>query len=202
MAVREPRPDTGTIQETLWSVWPTWESWTWPGRKGKAIEVEVYSRCPKVRLYLNGTIVGEKSCTEAEEFKATFTLPYVPGELKAVGVGSGDSAVLKTAGDPVAIRLSADRKMLAADGQDLSYVAVEIVDKDGVTDPNADRRLVFSIEGPAVLAGVGNGDPRDTDSYVGNTRKAWHGRALAVIRSTRGTGKITLSVTGDGLKKK
>jgi len=201
MAVREPKPDTGSIQETLWSVWPTRESWTWPGREGKEMEVEVYSRYPKVRLYLNDRLVGEKSCTEEEEFKATFSLPYAPGELRAVGVGSGESAVLRTAGEPAAIRLLADRKTLAADGQDLSYVAVEIVDKDGVIDPNADNRLVFKVEGPAVLAGVGNADMADMDKYVGDTRKAWQGRALAVIRSTHGTGRITLTVTGNGLKK-
>jgi len=201
MAVREPKPDTGSIQETLWSVWPTWESWTWPGREGKEMQVEVYSRYPKVRLYLNDQLVGEKSCTEAEEFKATFSLPYRPGVLKAVGVGSGDAVVLRTAGEPVAIRLSADRKKLAADGQGLSYVAIELVDKDGVVNPNADNRLVFKVEGPGTLAGIGNGDLKDTDRYVGNTRKAWHGRALAVVRSTHRQGKITLTVTGDGLKK-
>jgi beta-galactosidase len=201
MAVREPKPDTGSIQETLWSVWPTRESWTWPGKDGKEMEVEVYSRYPKVRLYLNDQLVGEKSCMEEEEFKATFSLPYAPGELRAIGVGPGESAVLRTAGEPVAIRLSADRKTLAADGQDLSYIAVEIVDKDGVIDPNADNRLVFKVEGPAVLAGVGNADMTDMDKYVGDTRKAWHGRALAVVRSTHRRGKITLTVTGDGLKK-
>ncbi|MBS1601884.1 MAG: DUF4982 domain-containing protein, partial [Bacteroidetes bacterium] len=201
MAVREPRPDTGSIQETLWSVWPTWESWTWPGREGKEMAVEVYSRYPKVKLFLNDRLVGEKSCTEEEEFKATFALPYVPGELRAVGVGSGESAVLRTAGEPVAIRLSADRKRMAADGQDLVYIAVEIVDKDGVIDPNADNRLVFNVEGPAVLAGVGNADMTDMDKYTGNTRRAWHGRALAVVRSTHRQGRITVTVMGDGLKK-
>jgi beta-galactosidase len=215
MAVREPKPDTGSIQETLWSVWPTWESWTWPGREGKEMEVEVYSRYPKVRLYLNDALVGERSCGEAEEYKATFKVPYSPGVLKAVGVGSGDpaargttelrpagdSVLLRTAGAPAAIRLSADRKVLAADGQDLSYVTVEIVDKDGVIDPNANNRLVFKVEGPAVLAGVGNSDMKDGDSYFGSSRKAWHGRALAVLRSTHQPGKITLTVTGDRLKK-
>ena len=224
MAVREPKPDTGSIQETLWSVWPTWESWTWPGREGKEMNVEVYSRYPKVRLYLNDTLVGERKCTEAEEYKVTFSLRYSPGVLKAVGVGEkgegglaegsgdsaassgwgggfGDSAVLRTAGEPAAIRLTADSKTLAADGQGLSYVAIEVVDKDGVVNPNADNRLVFKVDGPAMLAGVGNGDMTDMDKYVGNTRKAWHGRALAVIRSTHQAGKITLTVTGDGLEK-
>ena len=201
MAVREPKPDTGSIQETLWSVTPAGESWTWPGMEGKDMQVEVYSRYPKVRLYLNEQLVGEKSCMEEEEFKAIFSLPYAPGELRAVGVGSGESVVLRTAGEPVAIRLSADRKTLAADGQGLSYVAVEVVDKDGVVDPNAGNRLVFRVEGPAVLAGLGNGDMADMDKYVGFSRKAWHGRALAVVRSTHGAGKITLTVTGDGLKK-
>ena len=71
MAVREPKPDTGTIKETGWSVWPTWESWTWPGREGKDLDVEVYSKCPSVRLYLNDNLIGEKTCTVTEEYKAS-----------------------------------------------------------------------------------------------------------------------------------
>jgi beta-galactosidase len=203
MSVREPKPDTGNIKETLWSIWPTWESWSWPGHEGKDMQVEVYSKDEKVRLYLNDTLVGERTCTEAEEYKVTFNLPYSRGTLKAVGVNridAADSTILQTAGKPQAVLLTADNKNLTADGQDLSYVEVGVVDNRGTIDPNADNRLMCKVDGPAILAGVGNADLKDTDSYSGNSRKAWHGRALVVIRSTHRAGKITLTVGADGLE--
>ena len=86
MAVREPNPEPLEIKTTLWSVWPTWESWSWPEQEGKNIEVEVYSKYPSVRLYLNNKLVGEKATTKDQEYKATFSLPWSPGILKAVGV--------------------------------------------------------------------------------------------------------------------
>lgn len=202
MAVREPKPDTGAIKETGWSVWPTWESWTWPGREGKNMDVEVYSKYPSVRLYLNDSLIGEKRCTVADEYKATFSLPYGAGMLKAVGSdpdGEQDSTILRTAAAPAAIRLAPDRKQLTADGEDLSYIDVELVDKNGTVDPNVANRLVFTVDGPGILAGVGNADMTDTDSYSGPSRKAWHGKALVVIRSTHKPGKITVTVRSQGL---
>jgi len=98
MAVREPNPDKGEIKETGWSVWPTWESWTLPGYEGKDIQVEVYSKYPKVRLYLNDKLIGEQPTTREQKYKATFTLPYAPGVLRAVGVKENnelESSILK-----------------------------------------------------------------------------------------------------------
>ncbi len=202
LAVREPNPDNGKISETLWSVWPTWESWSWPGREGKEVEVEIYSKYPKVRLYLNNQLVGEKATTKEQEFKAVIPVKYASGELKAVGV-IGDkeveSKVLRTAGAPAAIRLTADKKIIQANGQDLSYVIVEVVDKNGILQPNADNRLQFKVSGPGIIVGVDNADLKDTDSYVNNSRKAWHGRAMVVIRSAKATGAIRLNVSGAGL---
>ncbi|MEO6633817.1 MAG: glycoside hydrolase family 2 TIM barrel-domain containing protein, partial [Mucilaginibacter sp.] len=202
MAVKEPNPPSGEIKETLWSVWPTWESWTWPEYAGKNIQVEIYSKYPKVRLYLNNKLIGEKLTTEEHGYKAEFAVVYSPGVLKAVGVDDGkevESTILKTSGDAAKIQLTADRKEIAANGQDLSYVTIEIADKDGVFQPNAANRLDFKIEGPGTIAGVANADMKDTDPYAGNTRKAWHGRALVVIRSTHSTGDIKLTVSSPGL---
>ncbi|SDP29218.1 beta-galactosidase [Mucilaginibacter sp. OK268] len=200
MAVREPEPLE--IKTTWWSVWPTWDSWTWPKYTGKAINVEVYSRYPRVRLYLNGKLIGEKPTTDEQEYKAEFAVPYAPGQLKAVGVVNDkeiESAVLQTSGDGARIQLSADRKEIVANGQDLSYITVELIDKNGVLQPNAVNLLLFKIEGPGVIAGVANADMKDTDSYVGNTHKAWHGRALVVIRSAHSAGDIKLMVSSAGL---
>ncbi len=202
MAVREPEPEPIEIKETWWSVWPTWESWTWPGFEGKTLHVEVYSKYPSVRLYLNNKLLGEKSTTRDQEYKATFTVPYSSGTLKAVAVENNkevEFTTLQTSGDASKIKLTADRKEIAADGQDLVYVTVEITDKDGVLQPNAIDRLRFEIEGGGVIAGVDNADLKDCDLYIGGTRKAWHGRALVVIRSKQDAGDVKLTVTSPGL---
>jgi beta-galactosidase len=202
LAVREPAPEPIEIKETLWSVWPTWESWTWPGFEGKNVQVDVYSKYPKVRLYLNNKLIGEQATTPEQQFKAVFAVPYSPGLLKAVGVENDkeiESAILQTSGDAAKIKLSADRKEILANGQDLSFIIIEITDKDGVFQPNASNRLHFKIEGAGTIAGVGNADFKDCDQYVGNTRKAWKGRALVVIKSNRNAGDIKLTVTSPGL---
>lgn len=202
LAVKEPDHYYGEIKETKWSVWPTWESWNWPGYEGKEIEVEVYSRYPKVRLYLNDKLVGEQPTGREQQFKAVFPFAYQPGVLKAVGVEAGaevEETVLKTAGKPAAIHLLADRKRIKADGQDLTFVTVEIVDKKGIIEPNAAHPLSFDVKGAGVIAAVGNADLKDTDSYIGNKRKAWKGRAVIVIKSKRKPGKIMLKVSSPGL---
>jgi len=198
MAVREPAPEPLEIKETWWSVWPTWESWTWPDFEGKTVQVEVYSKYPKVRLYMNNKLIGEQATTREQQFKATFAVPYSSGQLKAVGLDNGkemESTMLKTSGDAAKIKLIADRKEILANGQDLSYITVEITDKDGIVQPNAANRIHFKIDGPGIIAGVDNADMKDTDPYTGNTRKAWKGRALVVIKSTHDTGNIKLTVT-------
>jgi beta-galactosidase len=203
MAVKEPNPEPLEIKETLWSVWPTWESWTWPEFEGKNMQVEVYSKYPKVRLYLNNKLIGEQATTVDQQFKATFPVPYVPGQLKAVGLENDkekESTILQTSGDVAKIKLTADRKEILANGQDLSFVTIEITDNDGILQPNATNRLYFKVEGAGTIAAVGNADIKDCDSYVGNNRKAWKGRALIVIRSSRNAGDIKLTVSSFGLQ--
>lgn len=202
LAVKEPDNYYGKIKETAWSVWPTWESWTWEGHEGKPIDVEVYSRYPKVRLYLNDKLVGEQPTGVEQQFKAVFNMPYQPGTLKAVGVEDDrevEEKVLVTAGKPAKIRLTADRKTLTANGQDLSFVTVEVVDKDGRVVPGAENRLTFDVKGAGVIAAVGNANLRDTDSYVGNQRNAWKGRAMVILKSARKNGSIRLKASAKGL---
>lgn len=202
VAVKEPNPEPLEIKETDWSVWPTWESWTWPGYEGKNIQVEVYSKYPKVRLYVNKKLIGEKGTTEQQEFKAIFTLPYAIGELSVVGV-QGDKEVetkiLRTAEKPSAIKVTSDRNAITANGQDLAFVTIELTDSKGLYQPNAENRLSFEIEGAGTIIGVDNANLKDTDPYVGNSRKAWKGRALVVIRAAKEAGDIKLKVTAEGL---
>ncbi len=203
MAVREPDPEPLKIKETWWSVSPTSESWTWPGFERKTILVEVYSKYPKVRLYLNDKLIGEKNTSSEQEFKATFTVAYTAGILKAVGIENDkevESKILQTAGEPAKIKLTADRNVLLANGQDLSFVTITITDKVGIPQPNAANRLQFKIEGDGTIVGVANADLKDCESYVGNTRKAWRGKALVIIKSNHQAGEIKLSVTSNGLE--
>ncbi len=203
LAVREPDGFYGKINLTSWAVWPTWESWTWEGWEGKDIEVEVISRLDAVRLYLNGKLIGEKPTTRAEEFKAVFKIPYEPGTLRAVGVKNGvevNEQILETASAPASIRLTADKKTLVRDGQDLSFVTVEILDKKGRVVPEAKVPLEFTVKGAGSLAAAGNANLQDVDSTMDSVHNTWKGRALAVVRASEDKGTITLTVKSAGLK--
>jgi beta-galactosidase len=203
LAVKEPNPTSGPIKLTSWAVWPTWESWNWWGYEGKELEVEVYSKYPKVRLYLNDKLVGEQATTEAEQFKATFLVPYTPGTLRAVGLKDGKEAKaysLQTAGKSAQIKLTADREKISSNGQDLSYITIEIVDEKGIPQPNAENLLSFKIIGEAVIAGVGNANLQDSEAYIGNQHQAWKGRATVILKSTKKAGKVELQVSSPGLK--
>ena len=155
-----------------------------------------------MRLYLNNKPIGEKETTRGQKYKATFSVPYAPGLLKAVGVENDkemETTILQTSGEAAIIKISADRKEILANGQDLSFVTIELTDKDGITQPNAVNRLHFKIEGPGTIAGVDNADIKDTDPYAGKTRKVWKGRALVVIKSNRDAGDIILTVSSPGM---
>ena len=199
MAVKEPDGYYGTIRETAWSVWPTWESWTWNGWEGKPVEVEVYTSLPSVRLYLNDRLVGEQ---QSAECKAVFTLPYQPGTLRAEGVteeGQPVSVSLSTAGEPCQIRLTADKSTFLADGQDLIYVTVEILDRNGLVCPDAAIPLTATVKGAGSLLSFASADLKDTSVYTDAHCTTWKGRALLAVRSSAKSGTVSLTVKGDGL---
>lgn len=209
LSVKEPDGYHGKIRETLWSVWPTFESWTWPGHEGRPIEVEIYSRAPRVRLYINDSLVAERPTTRAEEYKAVITVPYTPGTLRAEAIDELGRPIptmntgrntLHTAGEPYAIRLTPDRTTLAADGQDLSFITVEVVDKQGNVCPNTGNELTLALRGQTSLAAFGNADIKDLGSTVDAVHHVWKGRALIVLRAGKRSGRTTLSVSGRGLK--
>jgi len=200
--VRLPETENKKIIAIMWADHPTLPSWTWPGEEGKPLEVEVYSGAEKVQLFLNEKLIGEKPTGREQEFKAVFPVPYAPGVLKAVGL-RGDRAVaesvLRTAGQATKLRVAGDRTTIDANGEDLSFVTVEAVDADGRVDMRADQEVEFEISGPGAIAAVGNGDGQDLDSYQGNRRKLYQGRALVVIRSSKQAGEIKLTGRSSGL---
>jgi beta-galactosidase len=202
IAVHDPIPEGKTPTISYWG-WPeVWPDWTWPGREGQPFQVDVYSACEKVELFLNGRSLGAQPTTRQEKFIATFQVPYEAGVLRAVGYGGDQQvaeSVVKTVGTPTQIRLTPDRSMLKAQVRDLSFVTVEIVDEEGQVDPKADHRVFFSAKGGGGIAAVGNGDPVSIERYQGNQRRAHRGRCLVVVKSDGNPGEIRLRAQADGL---
>lgn len=200
--VRLPEPEGKKIIAIMWATYPALPSWTWPGEEGKELEVEVYSGAERVQLFLDDKLIGEKPTGREQEFKAVFSVPYAPGTLKAVGLRGGRvvaKSILTTAEKAAKLRVAADRTVLHADGEDLSFVTVEAVDANGRPDLHADQEVQFEINGPGTIAAVGNGDGQDPDSYHGVRRKLFQGRAIVVIRTSRQTGAINLTAKTSGL---
>jgi beta-galactosidase len=166
------------------------------------MQVEVYSGTEKVRLYLNDKLIGEMPTGAEQQRKASFTVPYAPGTLKAAGV-NGDrevaTSVLQTVGEPVKLRLTADRKVLRADGDDLSFITVEAVDAEGHLQPNTSAEVQFTLNGPGTLLAVGNGDGASKEAYQGDHRALFNGRALVVVRSARTPGAIRITASAPAM---
>jgi beta-galactosidase len=202
-AVRELAPDGRALNVSLWAPPPLQAHWNWPEHAGRELLVEVYSRHEAVRLYLNDKLLGEKPTTQSEEFKAVFVVPYVPGALRAVGLKDGrevETFTLATAGAPTQLRLTADRTALKADGQDLAFVTVEVLDAAGRVVPHADASVTYTLTGPGTLAGIGSGDLTTTESYRANPRRVFQGRALVVVRTTGSAGELMLTANANALK--
>jgi beta-galactosidase len=192
-------------KKSEWSKW-NWDdvvtNWNWKGNEDSVFEINIYSSCDEVELFLNNKSLGKKPTNRSTKFMAVYNVPYTAGELKAIGYDNGkkvNAAILKTAGAPSQIKLSADRKIIKADNEDLSYVTVELVDKNGTRNPNAENLIHFEIEGPGTIAGVGNANPVSVESYQLPQRKAWQGRCMVVIKSGKTPGNILLKVMSPGL---
>ena len=174
--------------------------WNWP--KGKIVDVwAYYNHADEVELYLNGKSVGIRKKT-GDDLHVMWRLTYEPGTLKAISRKNGKvvlTSVIHTAGKPAKIELLADRSLINADGKDLSFITVKILDKDGNVVPDADNKVDFKLNGNAFIAGVDNGDPVSHDPFKADYRKAFHGLALAIVQAKETPGDVTFTATSKGL---
>lgn len=203
------KPQSPTFPENpnrqFWSKWH-WHDvvadWNWTGFEDKPMEVTAYSSCETTELFLNGKSLGKKKTDRSTEFFATWEVPYAPGELKVVGY-KGKKAVasniLKTSGETSSINIIPDRREILSNNQDLSYVTIELTDKDGNRNPKDNRLLSFEIEGEGTIVGVGNANPMSVESCQLPQRNAWQGKCLVVIKSTDKPGPIKLKVKANQL---
>jgi beta-galactosidase len=195
--------------------------WNWEEKKGEEIPVYGYTNCEEAELFLNGKSLGKRvkgidkpfhpvdfAVWDGSDFYTPYRLkwevPYEAGELRIVGYKQGKAVsekIIRTSGKPAQIRLIPDRAVLAADGQDLSYITVEILDKKGNLCPMADNLVEFEVTGAGTLKAVGNGNAATTDSFQASERKAFSGKCMLIIQSSKlESGNIKILASSKGLK--
>ena len=174
--------------------------WNWKGKEGTKIPVMAYSNCEAVELFLNGKSLGNKEMKDS--MNLLWLVPYEPGVLVAKGKKDGKVVYTKeivTAGKPAKIQLLADRKTISTDRRDVVHIEVNIQDKENNFVPDTSTRIHFKVEGEATIIAVDNGDPLNEESYGSNTRKAFNGKCLVILKSTGKAGKFKVIAEADGL---
>ncbi|KAF1996302.1 glycoside hydrolase family 2 protein [Amniculicola lignicola CBS 123094] len=178
--------------------------WTWPNRVGQTTPVHVFSAASEAELFLNGKSQGTKK-KEGPSYRFRWDdVKYQPGELHVVtyknnGVWAEDT--VRSAGKAAKLEMQADRTVINADGNDLSFVTVKIVDDNEITVPQASNVITFSVSGAGEIIATDNGDPTDFTAFPSKERKAFNGLALAIIRSkAQKSGFINVMATAEGLK--
>lgn len=199
------RSQWNTIDQTLYIL----PHWTWLGREGEVTPVFVYTSYPSAELFINGESRGRR-------FKNDSTLQhryrlmwmdarYEPGELKVIAYdAAGKKAkekIVRTAGAPDHIVLNTDRKVLKADGKDLAYITVSIVDKEGNLCPQGDNTINFNVTGNGSFKACANGDPTSLELFHVPSMKAFSGQLTAIVLSGEESGRITLEASSEGLTK-
>jgi beta-galactosidase len=204
--VRSPEPSFPLNPKIEpWSKW-NWEdvvsSWNWPKYKEKPLEIVVYSSCQEVELLLNRKSLGRKKTSRENKWIATWNTQWEPGNLKAVGYNDSKEVAiseLNSAREILKIRMTPDRTQLKADGQDLCFITVELLDNNDVLNPLAEDQVTFNVEGAGSIAAVANSNPMSTESFQQPYRKAWRGKCLVVVRTSNKAGEIKLKASVQGL---
>ncbi len=176
--------------------------WTPENLKPHAENVEVYSNCKTVELFLNGKTLGKKTIN-ADASPRNWQVPFVPGVLRAVAREAGRSAItneLRTAGKPVKIILTTETKKLSTDWDDVALMRATIVDSRGTRIPRASDLISFKLSGPGVIAAVDNADNTSPECFQTNMCHAFQGGCVAFVKANIAPGKITLTATAAGLK--
>lgn len=194
--------------------------WTWPGREGENTPVFVYTSYPEAELFVNGKSYGKQRKLDA---KAALSLkekdalwlqrryrlmwmdvPYEPGELKVVAYDKdgrpAEEKIVRTAGKPHHLEVVADRMQLTADGKDLAYLTVRVVDKDGNLCPADNRLVTFSVKGAGTFRAAANGDATCLDLFHLPRMHAFSGQLTAIVQTGTEVGQLVFEAKAKGLK--
>ena len=184
--------------------------WNWEGRQGEKTPVFVYTNYESAELFVNGKSQGIqkkiKNGNPQERYRLLWNdVIYEPGILKVVAFDKNGKAIaekeVKTAGKPHKIILETDRKTIKSNGEDLSFVTVSVVDKNGIPCPTATNQLQFEVTGKGTFRAACNGDATSLELFHLPTMKLFSGKLVVLVKSTKEAGKIELKVSGKGLKK-
>ena len=180
---------------TAWRQTDAIASWAWAGREGTRADIEVYSSDDEVELLLNGRSLGRRRAGEKHRFVTRFTVPYEAGELVAVGFRGGQESgrsSLRSAG-PAEVRLTVESGDPHVGDGGLTFIRIEIADRDGTVEMLDDDIVTIEVTGPAGLAALGSAAPAPSGSFVKAETRTYYGRALAVLSSTGGEGPVTVT---------
>ena len=194
--------DTFFYYKAWWGAEPAlhlFPHWNFAGKEGEEIPVWVHSNLDEVELLLNGKSLGSQKVPRLGHVE--WKVKYQPGVIEARGTKSGKIALVEkreTTGPAVAIRLTADRVELDADGEDVAILKVEALDKEGRPVPTANNLIGFKVSGEGALIGVGNGDPNCQESDKEPKRSLFNGLAQVILQSTRKPGEIRIEAAKEG----
>ncbi|KAF5013579.1 hypothetical protein FDECE_439 [Fusarium decemcellulare] len=178
--------------------------WTWPERKGQVTPVHVFSQADEAELFLNGESQGRQTREQYEYRFRWDDVVYEPGELRVVTYKDGKEwakNTVKTAGEASNLKLSADRTSIQADGEDLAFVTLKVVDSQGNLAPRENTPITFSLSGPGEIVATDNGNAADFVAFHSPEREAFNGMALAIVRFLPGAkGSVTIAAAAKGLK--
>lgn len=197
--------------------------WNWEGREGEVTPVFVYTNYPSAELFINGKSQGKRTKDLSVEIDSSYTeaaqksferqkryrlmwmdTKYEPGTVKVVAYDENgkavDEAEIHTAGKPHHIVLTADRDQLQADGKDLSFINVKIVDKDGNFCPNETRQIKFKVKGAGTFRAATNGNSASLESFQEPQMKLFSGQLTAIVQSAEEAGTITFEASAPGVK--
>ncbi len=178
--------------------------WNWPERFGLVTPVHVFTSGDEAELFLNGKSLGRKKMGQFEYRLRWDDVKYSPGELKVIAYKNGKKwaeNVVKTTDKADRLKAEADRNKIKNDGKDLAFITVYVADKNGLTVPRADNEITFEVTGCGEIVATDNGDPTDFVPFPSQTRRAFSGLALAIVRSKpKESGLITITAKSPGLK--
>lgn len=197
--------------------------WTWNGREGEVTPIFVYTNHPTAEVFINGKSQGKQTKnlsiplreTENPESQKTFerqkryrlmwlNTKYEPGSVKVVAYNDKGEAVaekeIHTAGKPYQIKLTADRNYIKADGKDLAYITVEVVDKEGNVCPNVNDLVQFEVKGAGKFRASANGDATSLDLFHEPKMHLFNGKLMAIVQASEKTGEIIFKAKSQKIK--
>ncbi len=186
----------------LWQ-WPNLAGhWNFPQYSdGRMVEVRTTTNCESVELFFNGSSMGRRKTSDYTNNTIVWYVPYRAGTLEAKAfTGDREEATYKLVTSEGADHIIAepDRKVIKADGQDLSHIAIQLYDKKGIPVQTDDRKLTVTMEGEGRFLGIDNGETRREKSFAGNQLPTYFGRALVIVQSTRKAGTMRVRIDMEG----